>query len=53
MANNHITVGVYNNKEYKYNIVRDEDLVEQILPFVCKLVNNYTSFDFVCFGNFI
>ena len=30
MANNHVTVGVYNNKQYKYNIVRDEDLETHI-----------------------
>lgn len=26
----HVTVGIYNNNEYKYNIVEDEDLEKHI-----------------------
>lgn len=30
MKNNHLTLGIYANKSYKYNVVRDEDLENHI-----------------------
>ena len=30
MADNHLTIGVYSNGQWKYNVVRDEDLQEHI-----------------------
>lgn len=32
---NHLTLGIYSNGQYKFNVVRDEDL-RMIITFLCR-----------------